>query len=554
MENKKDLSILVGGAAGEGSRKSGEIIGKLMEDEGYHIFIYEEYPSLITGGHNLALVRASKDKKSAPRKDIDILLALDKRTVDQHKEDLNENGILIYNDDDVDGEDGIALDIETIRKEVGGKEIMKNSAMIAGFAKAVGIEEEKVINVLKEEFGESKENAEIAKRGYEKAEKKFEIESIDNEKKPLITGNSIIGLGAVAAGLDEYLAYPMSPSTGVLHYLAQNKKELGITVSQPENELSVINTALGSAYAGARTMIGTSGGGFALMSEAFSLAAQSETPLVLVESQRMSPASGVPTYHAQGDLLFTAYGGHGDIIRIMVSPGDAEQGFELTGLAMNLAWKYQTPAIVLTEKDFSDTVFSFDKEKVKEVKPEKEKLFEGGDDYKRYKMTKDGISPLAYPGEKDKVVKATSYEKDEKGIAVEDEESIKKMQDKRLRKLETLKEEIENSNQAIEVYGKKDADTAVIVWGVTKGAAKEAAEDLDIKVIQIKILQPLPEKQIKKELEGVETVATAECNSTGQTAKLLQAYNIKVNKKILKYTARPFFPSELKKEFKSLIK
>src|SRR6056297_1529826 len=124
MENKKDLSILVGGAAGEGSRKSGEIIGKLMEDEGYHIFIYEEYPSLITGGHNLALVRASKDKKSAPRIDIDILLALDKRTVDQHKEDLNENGILIYNDDDVDGEDGIALDIETIRKEVGGKEIM----------------------------------------------------------------------------------------------------------------------------------------------------------------------------------------------------------------------------------------------------------------------------------------------------------------------------------------------------------------------------------------------------------------------------------------------
>ena len=369
----------------------------------------------------------------------------------------------------------------------------------------------------------------------------------------MLTGNEAVALGAVQAGLEAYIAYPMTPATSVLHYLAAKQKEFNLIVFQDESEISVINAAIGSAFAGKRTMVGTSGGGFALMTEGVSLAAQAEVPVVVVESQRTGPATGVPTYSAQADLLFVLNSGHGDFVRLVVAPGDTEESFYLTGMALNLAWKYQLPALVLIDKAISESTFSFDESVVDKVKPEESLFWNKKGEYQRYLDTKNGISPLAFPGEPNAVIKGTSYEHDEAGItAEEDAKQITAMQDKRMRKYAALSKEIDKPG-AVKVYGNKRSDKAIIFWGSTKGAAIEAAEKLNIKAIQPLVLQPFPEKQMAKALEGVKTLISAETNVMGQLAKVLSCEGIKVDDQILKYDGRPFLPEEIEDKLKSLI-
>lgn len=549
-----DYSILVGGAAGQGSRKAGLLIAKLFNQYGYRIFIYDDYQSLIKGGHNFSVIRASDKEVLAHQENIDFLLALDKNTLKKHQKKLKKTGLIIYDLDKISEVKGIGVPLKKITQAEQGLPIMENVALVAGFAKVVGIEWRYLKKLLQEEFQEKAEiNLRIAKRAYEESPSFIKIKKLNQKPLPLLTGNEAVALGAVKAGLDMYFAYPMTPASSILHYLAEKSAEFNVATSQLENEIAVINTAIGAAFAGARTMVGTSGGGFALMTEGLSLAAQSETPVVIVESQRMSPATGVPTYTEQADLLFCLSAGHGDFSRFVIAPGDAEEAFYFAGKALNLAWKYQTPSILLIDKEVSESTFSFHPDLQKKIKKEEPLLWKSNkNNYQRYHFTKDGISPLAFPGQKNVVVKATSYEHDEKGITVEeDEKMIKKMQEKRLKKFEKMKKAVEKL-EAVKIYGKKNSSKAMIVWGSTKGPAKEAAEKLGIKLIQLIVIEPFPEKQMKEALRGVRSKILVETNASAQMEKVLNCYGIRIDKKILKYNGRPFTAEEIEKKILKL--
>jgi len=548
-----DYSILIGGAAGQGSRKAGLIIGKLFSQYGYRVFIYDDYQSLIRGGHNFSQIRASKQKVLSHRQKIDFLIALDQNTFEKHQNQLDRKSTVIYNQDKVTPTKGnrVGIATEAIIAKAGGLTITENVVLVAGFAKAIGFDWPTLNKVLSEEFKKSPSpNLKIAELAFKETQNLSKLEKLNQKPLPLLTGNEATALGAVKAGLNFYFAYPMTPATGILHYLAKHQKDFHVTVAQLENELAVVNAALGAAYTGARTVVGTSGGGFALMTEALSLSAQSETPLVIVESQRAGPATGVPTYTAQGDLLFTLTAGHGDFLRFVIAPGDAEQSFFWAGKILNLAWQYQTPTILLIDKEISESTFSFDESIYPEIQPQKALIWDGNGQYKRYQDSKNGISPLAFPGQKGITVKATSYEHDESGLTVEDEESVTKMQNKRLRKFQAMEEAVQKM-EAVEVYGKKTAKKAIVAWGSTKGPAKEAAENLGFKLIQPIVLEPFPKKQFRKALDGIESIALVETNASGQLGKVLAGHGYKVETEILKYNSRPFLPEEIEERLKN---
>ncbi len=288
------------------------------------------------------------------------------------------------------------------------------------------------------------------------------------------------------------------------------------------------------------------------MVEGLSLAGQTEVPILIIESQRAGPSTGVPTYNLQGDLNFVISAGHGDFPKFVIAPGDAEQSLYYAGLGLNLAWRYQTPVILLSDKDVSENTFSVNQKVFSQIKPVNHLLWNKKGEYQRYQITKDGISPLAFPGDKKEIVKTNSYEHDEYGITTDDEKAISKMQEKRWRKFQKMGKEVETL-PAVKVYGKKNAKTALVSWGITKCAAKEAAENSGLKLIQPIFVEPFPRKQMTAALRGVKKLISVEMNSSGQMAKVLNSQGFKVDGKILKYSGRPFFAEEIEKKLKQII-
>ncbi|MFA5431375.1 MAG: 2-oxoacid:acceptor oxidoreductase subunit alpha [Candidatus Paceibacterota bacterium] len=551
MKNKKDYSIIIGGAAGQGSRKAGLIIAKLFNNLGYNVFINEDYQSLIKGGHNFSVIRVSEGQCFSTREKADFLLALNEETISKHEKSLEKDGYVVFNKDKIKKAEGIGIASDKITKDLGGLPIMSNTALIAGFSKAMGIEWRVLEVALRKEIGKGIEkNLEIAKKAYEDTVTVLKIEKLKNKPSPLLTGNEAIALGAVKAGLDIYYAYPMTPATSILNYLAEHERSFNIITSQLENEIAVINAAVGSAFAGKRSAVASSGGGFALMTEGISLAAMAETPVLVISSQRSGPATGVPTYSGQSDLLFTINSGHGDFTRFIVAPGDANECCYWAGKLLNLAWKYQSPSILLVDKELSESTFEFDSKILKQIKKEKAVLWNGKGEYVRYANKENGISPIAFPGDK-AIVKGTSYEHDEKGLSAEEAKVIVLMQDKRLRKFKEMEKEVDVPG-AVNVFGKKSAKKAIIAWGSTKGVALEVAEKLGFKLIQPLVLQPFPIKQFKLALKGVNKIVLVECSAMGQMEKLLNGYGIKIDKTILKYDMRPFTVEELERKLKNI--
>jgi len=535
----KEISILVGGKAGDGIRQAGHVIARFLNRIGYRIFFYDDYPSLIRGGHNFSIIRASEKRIIAHKETVDVIVALNQDAVNNHKHRLNPGGIILYDSNKADAE-GLGIDFMDIVKKFDGKPIMRNTAAIGALAGVLNIEWSVLEMVIKDAVGHEIDlNLKIARNAYDWIESPSKsVSKLDQKPLPLVSGNEAIALGAVKAGLNMYIAYPMTPASAILHYLAAQENELGVVTVHPESEIGVALMALGAAYAGARAMVGTSGGGFALMTEALSLAGQGELPMVIVEAQRPGPSTGVPTYTMQGDLAFVVHAGHGDILRVVLAPGDAEEAFYTTGLAMNLAWKFQIPAFVLSDKHLSESIFSFDAD-LDKVEPEKPLLWNNQGEYKRYLDTQNGISPLAFPGNPSAIIKATSYEHDENGITTEEPEAISRMQRKRLRKRKTLEEELEKY-ETVNVYGNPDSKTVLLCWGSTKGACIEVAEALDLKVVQPLILEPLPVNALKKALSGADKIIDVEVNATGQLAKLISSHGICIDDMILRFDARPF--------------
>jgi 2-oxoglutarate ferredoxin oxidoreductase subunit alpha len=535
----KEISILVGGKAGDGIRQAGHVIARLLNRMGYRIFFYDDYPSLIRGGHNFSIIRAAENGIVAHKETVDVIVALNQDAVDNHKHRLNPGGIILFDSKKSDAE-GLGFDFMEIVKKFDGKPIMRNTAAIGALTGVLNIEwsvlEKVVMDAVEKDVAV---NLKIARHAYDRIENPSKsVPKLDQDPLPLISGNEAIALGAVKAGLNMYIAYPMTPASAILHYLAAHEKELGVVTVHPESEIAVALMALGAAYAGARTLIGTSGGGFALMTEALSLAGQGEIPMVIVEAQRPGPSTGVPTYTQQGDLAFVVHAGHGEISRVVLAPGDADEAFYLTGLAMNLAWEFQIPTFVLSDKHLSESMFSFEAD-LDTVKPKKPFLWKGQGEYKRYLDTPNGISPLAFPGNPSAIVKATSYEHDENGITTEEPEAISRMQHKRLRKRKALEDALE-TYETVKVYGNPDSKTALLCWGSTKGACVEVAEALDLKVVQPLILEPLPVAALKKALSGADKIIDVEVNATGQLAKLVAGHGFCIDHMILRFDGRPF--------------
>lgn len=549
---KNDFSILIGGQAGQGTRLGGSLLAKIFNELGYFIYVYEDYQSLIRGGHNFSEIRVAEKEVFARKERIDAVLALDENTVNLHQKRLKRTGILIVNQDKIKKEKNLGIPAETIVKEEGGIFVMVNIAIIAYAAKIFGLKWEFLENVLKKEIKKQTDlNLKIAKKSFELGKPIFKIKRLNKAPLHLLTGNEACALGMVRAGLNLYFAYPMTPATSILNFLAQKSDELKIKTIQPENEIAVINMALGAAFAGKRSAVGSSGGGFALMTEALSFSCQAEIPILIIESQRAGPSTGMPTYNLQGDLDFILGAGHGDMIKIIIAPGNAKEILIWAGKGLNFAWRYRVPVILLLDKDLSENTFQVNDKTLNQIKIETLKLWQGEGEYKRYKITKDGISPLAFPGRDNAVIKASSYEHDEKGIANDEEKVVKLMIEKRRQKFEKIKKDIEKE-KTVEISGNENSKVALLSFGISSGVTREVAENLGLKFVQPIVLHPFPEKQIKIALKNTKKIFTVEMNSLGQLAKLFKTNGI-LTQPILKYTGRPFFVEELEKIIKQKI-
>ncbi|NGX48893.1 MAG: 2-oxoglutarate oxidoreductase subunit KorA [Candidatus Anoxychlamydiales bacterium] len=549
----KDFSILIGGEAGFGIDSSAIIIAKILNQFGFNIYIYREYPSLIRGGHTFAIIRAAHEKIAAHRDRVDFILALNQDCIDLDKRFIKDETTIIYDSGTVKT-DGIAINLSEIIKEEKATAIMKNSILIGALCSVLGIDENIIKDVFKKHLSKYWEsNLKVALRGYNSVETISKIEKASDSKRPILTGNDAISLGLVHAGLDSYLAYPMTPTSGILHFLAKIEKQLNLKVIHPESETSAVMMALGLSSAGSKVAIGTSGGGFCLMTEGLSFAAMAELPVVFILGQRPGPSTGLPTYSTQTELNFALHSGHGEFLRFITAPGDAEEAYYWSGVSLNIAWKYQIPSILLTDKTLSEGMYSFDKKVLKDLKEENGPFWDKKGSYKRFLNTENGISPLAFYGEKNATIKINSYEHDEYGITIEDSDTTMMMQNKRLGREKFLLKELENY-ETVKTYGDEKSSTAILCWGSNKGVCVEVAKTLGLKVIQPIVLSPFPQEEFKKATQNIKNLISVENNATGQLSNLIKLHGFGVNSRILKYDGRPFIVEELINKVKKVLK
>jgi len=544
MGGKTIFTFLAGGKAGEGVKKAGSAASHLFSDMGRRVFQMDDYQSLIRGGHNFSVVSTSMGDITSHYMKADLIVSLDAKSSEIHKGHLADGGIMVYNSDAVEKDGGIGIPMKSEAKKYPSPDLRLGVGAVVALAATIGLDKEQTIDFIKVEYPSDVENnvayAEaIYKISYPLLGGKFALEKGEN-KRATLSGNEAIALGAVASGLDIYIAYPMTPSTSLLHYLAAHDKDLGIVAIHPENEIGVANMAIGAAFAGAKVMVGSSGGGFALMEEAFSLAGMTETPLLCVLASRPGPSTGVPTYTEQGDLRFALNQGHGEFSRIVGSPGSAEEAFYLAAEMLSLVWHFQTPGILLTEKHMSESTMTADIDIDKAKSPEP--VLHGDGEYKRYLDTENGISPLLFPPSKE-LIKWDSYEHDERGITTEDPGMIAKMHDKRRRKGEALVEHLKGM-RTVNVYG--SSGPVIFTYGSTTMSVLEAlrAGSIEAMAVQPKYLEPLPIWEFEK-FKG-RNIIVVEQSSTGLFATLLKEKAGTEPKAVIrKYDGRPFEPVEL---------
>jgi 2-oxoglutarate ferredoxin oxidoreductase subunit alpha len=565
--HEKVFTVGIGGAAGDGIRESGATIGAILAELGYEAVFSFTYPSLIRGGHNFARISFSKEKIYSDHEALNVLIALNEETIKLHRGELDASAVVLadsFEQEDVDllKENAVMIPMAATVKEMNVSAITRNSMALGAVCYLLDLDYDLMQKVLGDVFKNKMPdvNIKLADLGYQLLkEKNFrhakKIHPSEG-KKELVEGNVAFAKGLMAAGLDFYVAYPMTPATSILHFLAGEQKKSKLRVIQPESELSVINMALGMSYAGKRVAIGSASGGFALMQEAFSFAGIAELPLVVAVSQRQAPATGLPTYSSQTDLRFVIHAGHGEFPRIVMAPGDQEESFYMGALALNLAWKYQLPVIVLLDKIISEH------SSTSILKKEKIEVDRGlvasntNEKYGRYELTKNGISPMAFPGTPNTIVKVTSYEHDAVGITADEAEPTRDMLNKRFAKGETLKKAL-NQYETVKVYGDPKSKNVVVFFGSTKGQVLEAIKYLKkpAKFVQIVWLEPFDVEKVAKELSKAKKIIDVECNHNAQLANLIkEKTGIEATNTILKYDSRPFEPVALAEEINKLIK
>jgi 2-oxoglutarate ferredoxin oxidoreductase subunit alpha len=452
--------------------------------------------------------------------------------------------------------------------------LMRNTVALGATFAVLRCDLDLIEEVLKDTFkpAVAESNMKAARKGHDYAQNNFgdnyDYMLTKTEKagkqKILLSGNEAVGLGALKAGCKFFAGYPMTPTTGLLHFMAENERNMETLLIQPEGEIAAINMAAGAAFAGARAMTATSGGGFCLMTEGLGMAGMTETPVVIVVGQRPGPSTGLPTYSAQGDLRFVVHASQGEFPRVVVAPGDVEECFYETMRAFNWAEKYQIPVIVLTDKYLVESQASTVPFETSRVKVERGNLiagqYQGTGEYMKYELTETGASPRALPSTKGAVVRANADEHDEFGFTSEEPATVVKMVEKRLKKMDFLAKELEETGvETTKLYGPEEADATMISWGGTKGPIREALKLLKrdgvaANYLQVIYLHPFPVERVKKVLNKTSKAIVVEHNRIPQLSSLIREYLLRdVDYKILKYDGRPFSPAYLAAKVKEAL-
>ncbi|WP_425449294.1 2-oxoacid:acceptor oxidoreductase subunit alpha [Dethiothermospora halolimnae] len=554
-------NILIGGSAGQGMSTISFLLQKILKRKGFYIFSNKDYMSRVRGGHNFIQIRFGDEPITSYNPNLDVIIALDQNTINFHKDRLNDNGIIIC-DDEINTEESkkniINIPMKDIAKEVGNRKVF-GSAALGAIIKSFNLSMDKVESVFNDRFSEkvAHDNLEAFKKGYGTINSSFNINEDSTDDSILINGNQAIGLGAIAGGVNFYSAYPMTPATSIMTFLAKNQQEAGIMVEQAEDEIAAINMAIGASYAGIRAMTGSSGGGFSLMVETLGLVAITEIPLVVVNVQRPGPATGLPTRTAQSDLNFMLSSSQDEFPRMVIAVRNPEDAFYQTVRALNIADKYQMLVILLNDQylaDYNQTIKAFDMDKVSIDRHLSNDNILEDNKYKRYKLTESGISPRIVPGRfKKQTVLADSHEHNEYGFVEESSENRINMMKKRMNKMELLKEELKEP----EYYGDDNPDILLLGWGSMDGALKEVTKMFKNKGINIGALvfgdiYPLPTEELIKYSNMAEKIINVEQNYTGQLARLIKSEtNIKCTNSILKYDGRQLNSYEIYNKLKS---
>jgi len=574
------LSWKIGGQQGEGVESTDRIFSTALNRLGYYLYGYRHFSSRIKGGHTNNKIRISTKPIRAISDDLDILVAFDQESIDLNAHELRSGGVIVADakfNPTVPEDVKVTLfsvPITSIAEDL-GTSLMKNMVASGASWALLGLPLEVFNKAVEEEFGRKgpaivEKNIEAVKRGAEFVLELaggpiegFKLEPADGEQKLFMIGNDAIGLGAVAAGCRIMSAYPITPASEIMEYLIKKLPKFGGTVVQTEDEIAAVTMAIGSSYAGVRTMTASAGPGLSLMMEAIGLAGMIETPVVIVDTQRGGPSTGLPTKQEQSDINALIYGTHGEIPKIVLAPSSIEECFYDTVQAFNLAEKYQVPVILATDLQLSlgkQSCAMLDYNKinidrgyiVKDIPEREDKSM-----FNRYAVTENGISPRVLPGEKNGIHHVTGVEHDESGRPSESTINRKRMMDKRLRKLSKLEVENPIHLQAPHL----NPEILIIGMGSTGGTIDQARlrledEGIETNHMTVRLLHPFPIQEVLPQIEKAKKVLVLENNATGQLANLIKT-NIGSHDKIvnvLKYDGNPFLPSEIYSECKKAAK
>ena len=569
-----DFAIKIGGAAGQGLQTIGDVISKTLVRAGYWVHTVQDYESRIRGGHNFTLVRLRDEPVASVREGVNLLVALDQRTIGEHLHELPPGGAVIYDEEfQVSGgavENRLPLPLKRLAKEAGHpvtENTVASGAILGLLSGDFGLLKQLLTETFERKGPEVVEmNHKAAQLGHDYAREHcpqcvpLRLTSRPNPGRLLITGNEALGLGALVAGCRWMSAYPMTPSTGILNYLAEKSAEYGLVVEQAEDEIAAINMAIGAAFGGLRALTGTSGGGFALMNEGLALAGMTETPLVVVLGQRPGPATGLPTRTGQEDLLYALHAGHGECARAVLAPGDAEDAFHLMAKAFNLAERFQVPVIVMSDQALADSSYTLEGLDLDRVKVERGPMWrpegEPPYSYRRHAFTEDGVSPRLFPGAREQLVITDSDEHTEDGHLTEDLRVRVRMTEKRnIKKFPRLATEIGPPR----LYGPVTADLTLMGWGTAKGAMTEAVDLLRERGVAANALVftelwPYPAEQVKTVLAARKQLIGVENNLGAQFARLtFRETGIACDHLVLRYDGRPMSADFILKEISALI-
>jgi 2-oxoglutarate ferredoxin oxidoreductase subunit alpha len=545
------FNILIGGEAGQGLITVGQILSRILVRSGYFIVVTQSYHSRIRGGHNTFAIRVGHEEIAAPGESVDILVALNKETVSIHRKELSPGGIIILDEAlEVEGDALLKVPFKKLAHDR-----FSNVVALGVAGCLLGLKEKSMLSALDDFFG--KKHTDLVAENHEALSSAVEwtaghgisgyrLPTIKNPSHRLMmNGNEAIALGAASAGVRLCSFYPMTPGTSIVLNLAGQATKLGLVVEQAEDEIAAINMAIGASFAGVPSMVATSGGGFALMVEGVSLAAMTETPVVVIVAQRPGPATGLPTRTEQADLEFVLHAGHGEFPRALFSPGTVEECFHLTRKTFELAEHFQGPMFLLTDQFLADSyraVMPFEIDKLSPVTVGSKNVHPSP--YQRFSLTKSGISPRMLPGTSEHLVVVDSDEHTEDGHITEDLSVRNRMVEKRLKKGEGIRTEVIPP----EMEGAKKPELLLVSWGSSKGAVREAAHRVEstgkkVATLHFSQVWPLVEEHFMHYLTSAREVVCIEGNAFGQLARLIRRETgFHIKRTVLRYDGLPITP------------